>query len=126
MAVGDPADMLAYYIWMRSLAPSMQTSSCPTPTVLPAPSQDGRNWARIEADHHTGALFDVGEEGEWDEAFIASPQVVAAGPRDMRMYYHSYDARKGRYVVGLATSADGFKWDKQGVVFEVRLAGWVR
>ena len=40
-----------------------------------AMSQDGRNWARIEADHHSGALFDVGEQGEWDELFVGSPQV---------------------------------------------------
>jgi hypothetical protein len=83
-----------------------------------AMSQDGRNFARIEADHHTGALFDVGEEGEWDALFVGCPQVVPAGPRDMRMYYHSYDVTRGKYVVGLATSADGFKWKKQGPVFE--------
>ncbi len=40
-----------------------------------AMSQDGRNWARIECDHHTGALFDVGEAGEWDELYIGQPQV---------------------------------------------------
>lgn len=40
-------------------------------------SQDGRNWARIEADHHTGALFDVGEAGEWDQLFVGTPQVSA-------------------------------------------------
>lgn len=40
-----------------------------------AMSQDGRNWARIESEHHTGALFDVGQEGEWDELFIGGPQV---------------------------------------------------
>jgi hypothetical protein len=40
-----------------------------------AMSQDGRNWARIESEHHTGALFDVGEAGEWDELFIGAPQV---------------------------------------------------
>ncbi len=40
-----------------------------------AMSQDARNWARIEGDHHTGALFDVGQPGEWDELFIGSPQV---------------------------------------------------
>ncbi|GFZ21478.1 arabinanase/levansucrase/invertase [Actinidia rufa] len=32
--------------------------------------------ARIEGEHHTGALFDVGSDGEWDSMFIASPQVV--------------------------------------------------
>lgn len=40
-----------------------------------AMSQDGLNWARIEGEHHTGALLDVGEEGDWDELFIANPQV---------------------------------------------------
>lgn len=83
-----------------------------------AMSQDGRNWARIEADHHSGALFDVGQPGEWDELFIGGPQVVNAGPRDMRMYYHSYDLRKQKFVVGLATSPDGFRWTKQGPIFE--------
>lgn len=42
-----------------------------------AMSQDGRNWARIEAGHHTGALFDVGEEGQWDNALNGAPQVPA-------------------------------------------------
>lgn len=83
-----------------------------------AMSQDGRNFARIEADHYTGALFDVGEEGEWDSLFVGSPQVVASGPRDIRMYYHSYDASRDKYIVGLATSPDGFKWTKQGPIFE--------
>ena len=40
-----------------------------------AMSQDGRNWARIEADHHTGALFDAGEEGDWDACLNGAPQV---------------------------------------------------
>ena len=84
-------------------------------------SQDGRNWARIEAGHHTGALFDVGEAGQWDELFVGAPQVVAAGPRDMRMFYHSWDPRRRKYLVGLATSPDGFSWEKQGPVFEVRV-----
>ncbi len=39
-----------------------------------AMSQDGLNWARIEGEHHTGAILDVGEAGEWDELFIANPQ----------------------------------------------------
>lgn len=52
-------------------------------------------------------------------------QVVAAGPRDMRMYYHSYDRSVGRFRVGLATSPDGFRWTKQGPIFEVRGVGGV-
>ena len=41
-----------------------------------AMSQDAKNWARIEASHHTGALFDAGESStEWDAAFVSGPQV---------------------------------------------------
>ena len=39
------------------------------------------------------------------------------------MFYHSWDSRKGRYVVGLANSKDGFHWKKQGVVFDTVEAG---
>ncbi|KAG2445313.1 hypothetical protein HYH02_008779 [Chlamydomonas schloesseri] len=83
-----------------------------------AMSQDGRNWARIEADHHTGALFDVGGEGEADQLCVRSPQVVNLGPRDMRMFYTSWDVSRRRFVVCMATSPDGFKWTKKGVVFD--------
>jgi len=83
-----------------------------------AMSQDGKNWARIEGDHHTGALFDVGEAGEWDELFIGHPQVVSVGPKELRMYYHSYDLNEDRYKVGVAVSDNGFRWQKKGVVFE--------
>lgn len=38
-------------------------------------SQDGKNWARLEAEHHTAAVLDAGDSGEWDETFIGSPQV---------------------------------------------------
>eukprot|EP00878_Enallax_costatus_P028473 GHUV01030757.1.p1 GENE.GHUV01030757.1~~GHUV01030757.1.p1 ORF type:complete len:257 (+),score=73.00 GHUV01030757.1:298-1068(+) len=88
-----------------------------------AMSQDGRNWARIEADHHTGALFDVGQPGDWDSLYIAHPQVVAAGPSDMRMYYHSFDAAAGKFKIGIALSKDGFNWRKGGVIFEGGKAG---
>mmetsp|Transcript_28728 Transcript_28728/g.73066 ORF Transcript_28728/g.73066 Transcript_28728/m.73066 type:complete len:445 (-) Transcript_28728:259-1593(-) len=88
-----------------------------------AMSQDGRNWARIEGDHHTWSLFDVGQPGEWDELFVAHPQVMSVGPRDMRMFYHSWEPRQGRYLVGVATSPDGFRWTKQGVVFDTKALG---
>eukprot|EP00879_Flechtneria_rotunda_P022777 GHRR01024054.1.p1 GENE.GHRR01024054.1~~GHRR01024054.1.p1 ORF type:complete len:357 (+),score=108.66 GHRR01024054.1:488-1558(+) len=88
-----------------------------------AMSQDGRNWARIEADHHTGALFDVGESGQWDSLFIGHPQVLAAGPRDMRLYYHSYDSSARKFKIGIANGKDGFNWRKGGPVFSGGQAG---
>lgn len=81
-----------------------------------AMSRDGRHWARIEGEHHSGALFDVGKEGEWDSLFIASPQVVFHGTGDLRMYYHSYDVEKGKFAIGIARSRDGIKWLKLGKI----------
>ena len=49
---------------------------------------------------------------------MAAEQVIAVGPKDMRMFYHSFDKQRGRFVVGMATSPDGFKWTKQGVAFD--------
>lgn len=84
-----------------------------------AMSQDGRHWARIEGEHHSGALFDVGKEGEWDSLFISSPQVVFHGTGDLRMYYHSFDIEKGKFAIGIARSRDGIKWLKMGKVLGV-------
>lgn len=81
-----------------------------------AMSQDGRHWARIEGEHHSGALFDVGSEGEWDSLFISSPQVVFHEIGDIRMYYHSFDIEKGHFAIGIARSRDGIKWLKLGKI----------
>ncbi|XP_065860480.1 uncharacterized protein [Euphorbia lathyris] len=81
-----------------------------------AMSQDGRHWARIEGEHHSGALFDVGTEKEWDCSFISNPQVVFHGSDDMRMYYHSFDREKGEFGIGIARSRDGIKWVKLGKI----------
>lgn len=81
-----------------------------------AMSQDGRHWARIEGEHHSGALFDVGLYGEWDSLFIASPKVVFHSNGDLRMYYHSYDVEKGNFAIGIARSRDGMKWLKLGKI----------
>ncbi|KNA10228.1 hypothetical protein SOVF_146370 [Spinacia oleracea] len=83
-------------------------------------SQDGRNWARIEGDHHSGALFDVGSKGEWDSLFIASPHVVFHSSGDLRMYYHSFDPEEGKFSIGMARSRDGIKWVKLGKVKTIR------
>jgi hypothetical protein len=90
-----------------------------------AMSQDGRNFARIEGDHHTGAVLDVGSGGggssssasssssSWDSLYVSSPSVLVSGPSgDMRMYYTSFDARSGKFAVGVATSKDGLRWER--------------
>ncbi|GAV63155.1 hypothetical protein CFOL_v3_06675 [Cephalotus follicularis] len=77
-------------------------------------SQDGRHWARIEGDHHSGALLDVGTGKEWDSLFIAGPQAVVHSSDDLRMYYHSFDVEKGHFAIGIARSRDGIRWVKLG------------
>lgn len=79
-------------------------------------SQDGRHWARIEGEHHSGALIDVGSEREWDSLFISSPHVVYHGSGDLRMYYHSFDVEKGQFAIGVARSRDGIRWVKLGKI----------
>lgn len=79
-------------------------------------SQDGRNWARIEGDHHSGALFDVGSNGDWDSLYIASPHVVFHSAGDLRMYYHSFDLQEKKFSIGIARSRDGIKWVKLGKI----------
>ncbi|CAO2188319.1 unnamed protein product [Urochloa humidicola] len=85
-------------------------------------SQDGANWARIEGDHHTGALLGVEEEGVeprgWEARCIAAPRVVMHADGDLRMYYHSFDEMSQRHAVGLARSRDGIRWTKAGKVLE--------
>lgn len=57
----------------------------PLPPSRPHCPQDGRNWARIEADHHTGALFDVGASGEHDELHVNSTQASGLGAAGGRL-----------------------------------------
>ncbi|GJP34922.1 hypothetical protein CLOM_g19400 [Closterium sp. NIES-68] len=90
-----------------------------------AMSHDGRNWARIEGDHHSGAVMDVGAAGEWDELFHGGPQIVFHEAGDIRLFYHSLDRSGkggdketgGKFRVGFARSRDGLKWVKFGPVF---------
>ncbi|GAB4829117.1 hypothetical protein Ancab_018780 [Ancistrocladus abbreviatus] len=79
-------------------------------------SQDGRHWARIEGDHHSGALLDVGLGNDWDSLFIAAPRVVMHCNDDLRMYYHSYDAENKHFAIGAARSRDGIRWVKLGKI----------
>ena len=39
------------------------------------------------------------------------------GPKDMRMFYHSFNAATQKWTVGTAASKDGFVWKKAGPIF---------
>ncbi|MQM13374.1 hypothetical protein Taro_046298 [Colocasia esculenta] len=100
-------------------------AATPVPRSLPglAISQDGRHWARLEGEHHSGALLDVGPPGEWDSLFLAAPRVVYHSRGDMRMYYHALDPANGGYAIGLARSRDGIRWMKLGKALGAGPAG---
>jgi len=81
-------------------------------------SQDGINFARIESDHYTGALFDHGKEGEWDALGCANPQVVTLPSGSYRMYYDGAETWNTPHSIGCASSDTGtHKWSKLGRVF---------
>jgi len=62
-------------------------------------------------------MYQIGHSSQKCEWCHILGQVLALGPQDMRMYYHTFDATVKRWVVGVATSKDGFNWRKQGPVF---------
>jgi hypothetical protein len=76
-------------------------------------SGDGLHWFRVEGPYQ-GALLGHGAPGDFDAVFCGWPQVL----RDSggwKMYYHSLDPMRG-FVVGMARSADGLRWEKYGEV----------
>eukprot|EP00899_Mesostigma_viride_P029135 jgi/Mesvir1/9406/Mv01510-RA.1 len=79
-------------------------------------SQDGKHFARVEGEYPSGAVLDVGKEGEWDALYVATPQVVFRRLGEINMYYHSFDVAKGKFTIGLARSRDGFKFSKHGPI----------
>lgn len=115
------ASSAVYWLYYTGYSPEKAEISINSGEVfkcLPglAISQDGRHWARIEGEHHSGALFDVGLDKEWDSSFIAGSHVVFHESGDLRMYYHSFDLENGHYGIGIARSRDGMKWVKLGKI----------
>jgi len=83
-----------------------------------AVSADGYNWGRVEGEHATGAILDPGRPGDFDALGPMSPQIIAVGSEFFRLYYHSIDPKTKKLTVGMATSRDGFKFEKTGQVFQ--------
>jgi len=82
-----------------------------------------RNWARVEGEHHSGALFGPGAAGEWDARGCAHARAMVAAPRDLRMFYASPDATTGAWAIGAARSADGLSRKKAGAHLAHALPG---
>lgn len=68
--------------------------------------------------HFEAFEFQSAQQGQMKARKYASMQVLALGPGKMRMYYHSFSPKKQKWVIGYATSHDGFNWKKEGPIFE--------
>lgn len=87
-----------------------------------AMSKDGEHFARVEGEHPSGCVLDVGMPGAFDELFVAGPNVVRPAYSPLRkaaganylMHYHTFDAATDAFVIGCATSEDGLKFVRDG------------
>lgn len=80
-------------------------------------SKDGEHFTRIEGEHPSGAVLERGDEGAFDELFVAGPCVVraktgASNAGKYVMHYFSFDERRGRFAIGQATSKDGLRFER--------------
>jgi hypothetical protein len=85
-------------------------------------SRDGINWVRLEGTYQ-GAFLDVGKVGEFDGLFCAWPQVLLDDDDGTwKLYYHTLNPERG-FLVGLAVSNDGFRWEKVGQILAAGESG---
>ncbi|HEY9667425.1 MAG TPA: glycosyl hydrolase [Coleofasciculaceae cyanobacterium] len=77
-------------------------------------SRDGINWVRLEGSYQ-GALLEVGKAGEFDALFCGWPKVLRDDDGSWKLYYHTLNPEIG-FLVGLAVSTDGLRWEKVGQI----------
>ncbi len=71
-------------------------------------SQDGINFTDDGVDN---PLVEAGDSGEWDDGFLADPDVIRVGDT-WYLYYAARSANKSWQRIGLATSSDGKRFIK--------------
>lgn len=77
-------------------------------------SRDGIHWIRLEGSYQ-GALLEVGKAGEFDALFCGWPKVLRDDDGSWKLYYHTLNPEVG-FLVGLAVSTDGLRWEKVGQI----------
>lgn len=88
-----------------------------------AESKDGVTWSRPKRKIGDNSLFedsnivlDRGEEGSFDDLFVAWPQICPLPDGSIGMFYHTFNTKTFQFEVGLAASKEGLKgpYIKQG------------
>jgi len=84
-------------------------------------SPDGLHWTRYDGPY-AGALIDVGAPDSFDPFVVGWPQVLREDDGSWKLYYQTLNPGTG-FMVCLAVSPDGDKWEKIGPVFKRGAAG---
>ena len=82
-------------------------------------SKDGENFSRLEGEFPSGAILDVGAEGDFDELSVAAPSVTPV-PEGYIMHYTTIDLRRKQALIGRAVSVDGISFIKEGIALQYR------
>lgn len=81
-----------------------------------AVSQDGSHWSRVEGPSPYGSIIETGKDiNDFDNMYVGWPTVLEVD-RQFFLYYHTYNSKISKYMVGLATASDGIKWKKIGPI----------
>jgi len=87
-----------------------------------ATSTDGLNWTRAP----NNPVLTEGRQGDWDSEEVAGPFVFYDGDK-YYLYYSGYSEiypNGPRWEIGLATSTDGYRWQKQDALNPVLTPSW--
>lgn len=82
-----------------------------------AVSQDGIHWSKVEGKSAYSSILQTGSPNDFDGQFVGWPSILETN-QEFRMYYHTYDPRSKKFIIGLAIANDGLlDWAKVGAVF---------
>ncbi|MBU0765476.1 MAG: hypothetical protein KJ607_11640 [Bacteroidetes bacterium] len=116
-AIGQPACIIhndTIKMWYAVAGGENPSDYNPVGRIHYAWSDDGVTWTKYPGN----PVLDVGAPGEWDDAWLDTPEILWDGT-EFKLYYYgdsTYFQGQDNTNIGLATSADGIHWTKQGVV----------
>jgi len=116
-AYGQPTCVIhndTFRMWYAVASGTTPMDTVPRGRIHYAWSTDGMHWTK-----HTGnPVLDIGGTGQWDCEWLDTPEILWDG-QEFKLYYYgdsTYFQGQNNTAIGLAVSADGIKWTRQGKV----------